>query len=190
MASHRLASMTLQGFLALGYLSLAMSCSCLTPPNLSECGVSEGQAALLVDVTCQKTIQCNRFSGTSVSDVEILTVFEDKTDLMLKAGDVVSIESSLDGAFCGFSLAAKSTYIVFAQQKILPPTTAPGLSEIVGGSNTSTTASDVDLMIAAAAENSACDMFTAQFTTNLCSGNIIGPTDAQTRELARGCRGA
>jgi len=57
--------------LALLLVSSTVACSCVNPPFLSECDVGDGEAALLVSVICQKTMQCGSFSASGISDVTI-----------------------------------------------------------------------------------------------------------------------
>lgn len=104
----------------LALLSSVSACSCIFPPPLSECAVGENEAALLVRVVAKKTFQCSQFDGTAIADVLITRVFKDNTDLDLKRGSVVSIESSLQGSLCGFGLQTGTQYILFANAPFEP----------------------------------------------------------------------
>lgn len=174
MTSPRFGSLAFKALLTCGLMAIVMACSCITSPPLSECDVRERQAALLVEVKCRKTIQCSLIGGTGVSDVEIVLVLDDKTDLNLAEGEVVSVESSLDGGRCGFSLDVGSKYILFA-----------GQTAIVAR-NATTTSSDVDIELAPA-EDVVCHTFDAPLTTGSCLGNIKNPTEEQIAELMGGC---
>eukprot|EP00892_Ulva_mutabilis_P000913 jgi/Ulvmu1/10822/UM069_0058.1 len=50
----------------------------------------------------------------------IRQVFKDNTDLDLKRGTVVSVESSLFGNLCGFALDPGTQYIIFANTPFMP----------------------------------------------------------------------
>lgn len=178
--------------LALLLVSSTVACSCVNPPFLSECDVGDGEAALLVSVICQKTMQCGSFSASGISDVTIDLVLKDETDLGLQIGDTVSIESSLDGSRCGFSLEASTTYIVFVQQTIstmasgaTTPTAAP--ADSINTPSNGTTANRARRRLSSFTVPGGCDWFEAPLTTTLCSGNIRQPTEGQVRELADGC---
>lgn len=110
-----------------------------------------------------------------MSDVEIVLVLEDNTDLELAEGDVVSIESSLQGNLCGFSLEVATQYIVFVGQ------TAPL------NVNATSSSSDIDAVMARADDDVVCHTFDAPLSTSLCSGNIRNPTEDQITELMAGC---
>lgn len=169
----------LRALLACGVVLGAIACSCSLPPRLSECEVRDGAAALHIDVKCRKTIQCTAFSGMAVSDVEILEVFKDNTDLYLAEGDVVSVESRLEGNLCGFSLETATEYIVFVNQIGMPDRNSTKLSTRNGP--------DGPELMPRADDDVVCHAFDADLSTNLCAGNIRSPSLENLEELRDGC---
>lgn len=173
--SQRYVAEVFRAVIACALVGMAAACSCISAPPLSDCSVPAGEAALLVKVQCRKTIQCGRFSGTGVSDVQIKLVLRDSTDLNLAEGSVVSVEAPLDGNFCGYSLEADYEYIVFVRQ------TTP-----VEGNN-ATASPTVERVTTMADDDVVCHTFDAPLSTSLCSGNVRSPSDAQIAELITGC---
>lgn len=204
------------GTTILALLSSVSACSCIQPPPLSECAVRDNEAALLVRVVAKQTFQCNQFDGTVIADVFITKVFKDNTDLELKRGTIVSIESSLFGNLCGFDLNTGTQYIVFANAPFVPEDDDDSEEPIVliaDGSDDDDDAKaepvkpsrrlratkTASIKVTAQATDGAsvssrgfsdgetCDIPSADLSTSLCSGNVVDPKKKDVEELAAGC---
>lgn len=205
------------GTTVLALLSSVSACSCLPPPPLSECAVRDNEAALLVRVVARQTFQCNQFEGSAIADVYISRVFKDNTDLELKRGTVVSIESSLFGNLCGFDLLTGTQYIVFANGPFVPKTDDDDEEPVIEVDDASDEDGDdedepdekparrlratkvASIKISATATDGAsvssrgfsdgdtCDIPTADLSTSLCSGNVVDPKKKDIEQLAAGC---
>lgn len=199
----------------LALLSSVSACSCLFPPPLSECAVRENEAALLVRVVAKKTFQCTQFDGTAIADVLITRVFKDNTDLDLKRGTVVSVESSTQGSLCGFGLEPGTQYILFANAPFMSDDDAFELEPVeIAAVPAADNAADDDeepakpsrrllktatVRITASAtdggsvrargfsDGDTCEIPSGDLRTSLCSGNVVDPKRKDVEALAAGC---
>lgn len=156
-------------------VAMAAACSCISVPPLAKCAVPDGEAVLLVKVQCRKTIQCSRFSGTGVSDVEIKLVLRDRTGLDLAEGSVVSVEAPLDGSRCGYNLEADLKYILFVR----------GTTPLEGTNSTRYPTMKRETPVAD--DDVVCHTFDAPLSTSLCYNNVLNPSDELITQLIAGC---
>ena len=198
---------TFIGAAVLALLSSVSACSCIQPPPLSECAVRDNEAALLVRVLSKQTFQCSQFDGTAISDVMITRVFKDNTELELKRGSVISVESSLFGNLCGFDLQTGAQYILFANTPFVPEEDDGDAEESADDSEDDVvkpsrrlmqpktasiriTAQAVDGAQVSArgfSDGETCDIPSGDLSTSLCSGNIFDPKRKDILELEAGC---
>ena len=150
---------------ALALLTPASACRCLPPPPLSDCELRQDAVALLVTIKCVTTKLCSstRTVGNAVADVHVDQVFKDMSGFELKAGDVVSISSTLETSACGQggSFGVGDQWIMFATAQRTP------FEDIF--------------------DDTLCDLNGADFRTDTCSGNVFEPTKVDVRDIAVGC---
>ena len=184
---------------ALSLFSSANACTCFPPPALSECAVGDDTAALLVTMKCVKSVICDINSGVAVVDVVIDKVFKDNTNLGLSVGDMVTVRSLTQSATCGIGLSfeAGAQWILFGRA---PPPPEPIDDFTIGGrrlqqpsNNNAAVATDFVAILDRSgiddkfSDGSVCEVGDADLSTNLCSGNIIEPTQNQINQLMNGC---